>query len=932
VCDDWFVGRGKELALLRGLLDGVVAGVGGSVLVEGEQGIGKTALLRQSLLTAGDRCRVAWATADDLGQHIPLGLMADCLGQEGRRAVRGEPGDLDRTAGAALAGDPVLAAAERMLALVDRLCAERPLVVVAEDLQWADEVSVLVWQRLSRAALQAPLLVVGSLRPAPISDDLARLRGGVVARGGLVVTLEPLARAEVTDLVGKVIGGQPGQRLAKLSERAGGNPLYARELADALIRGEQVQVSAGVAELAGSAAGIGVSVSLAGVIRARLASLGEDALAVFRWAAVLGQEFAVADLEVVTGRDASGLVELVQEATAAGVVAEAGSRLRFRHGLIRQVLYEGMPAGLRSALHLQAARALAKAKAAPERVAAQLVSVPDLSDGWVWDWLGATAGVLAYRAPQMTAELLRVALAEVPDDARREELEAVLAHVAFLLLQDDQVERVGRRLLASTRDPDRAADIAWLVGYTLMRTMRPADGAEVIEQALSRAGVSPAHVARLRALHAMTLTGLDRLEEGLQEARVALASAEAIGDKLAAGYARHSLMWPVYNAHDFDGAVERIDEALEVIGDDPQTIDLHLLLLMNRFALLDAGNRRAEALATAQQALALGERVGTPRLAEIRSNLAAVYFEAGQWDDALGQLEMALTTAGPKINMVLAHGLSALIAGHRDDSAALDEHLAAIGDIPIRDIAWGKPVSDVFLARALAAERAGNLKQAEAILAGCLDIGNSEIMADVESVLPTLCRLALQAGQDATAAQAYALVRASTDTDATYCHGLVESDPVELMAAADAYRSISRPLMCAQALEDAAVLLAERGNTAEAQAACTEALDRYEEIGAHWDVRRAVERLRRHGIRRGTRPSRRPASGWAALTPTEVKIADLVAKGQSNPDIAAELVISRNTVQTHVSHILAKLGARSRAQIAREAYSRPRGVQRVCAG
>ena len=90
----------------------------------------------------------------------------------------------------------------------------------------------------------------------------------MAARGGQVVTLEPLAPADVTDLVGRVIGGQPGQRLAKLTERAGGNPLYARELADALIRGEQLQVSAGVAELAGSAAAIGVPVSLAGVIRA----------------------------------------------------------------------------------------------------------------------------------------------------------------------------------------------------------------------------------------------------------------------------------------------------------------------------------------------------------------------------------------------------------------------------------------------------------------------------------------------------------------------------------------------------------------------------------------------------------------------------------------------------------------------------------------
>jgi AAA ATPase domain len=112
VRDDWFVGRGKDLDLLRGLLAGVVAGVGGAVLVEGEQGVGKTALLRQALLNAEDGCQVAWATADELGQHFPLGLMADCLGLEGRRAAIGEPGDLGGTAGAALAGDPVLAGTE----------------------------------------------------------------------------------------------------------------------------------------------------------------------------------------------------------------------------------------------------------------------------------------------------------------------------------------------------------------------------------------------------------------------------------------------------------------------------------------------------------------------------------------------------------------------------------------------------------------------------------------------------------------------------------------------------------------------------------------------------------------------------------------------------------------------------------------------------
>jgi len=161
---------------------------------------------------------------------------------------------------------------------------------------------------------------------------------------------------------------------------------------------------------------------------------------------------------------------------------------------------------------------------------------------------------------------------------------------------------------------------------------------------------------------------------------------------------------------------------------------------------------------------------------------------------------------------------------------------------------------------------------------------------------------------------------------------LVQADPAALLAAADSYRSAGRPLDRAQALEDAAVLLAGRDDAGAAHTALTEALSIYEMRGAEWDIQRAATRLRRLGIRRGARGTRhRPATGWDALTPTEVKVAQLVAGGQSNPDIAAQLVLSRNTVQTHVSHILAKLGARSRAEVAREA-ALARQPQREMAG
>jgi DNA-binding CsgD family transcriptional regulator len=124
------------------------------------------------------------------------------------------------------------------------------------------------------------------------------------------------------------------------------------------------------------------------------------------------------------------------------------------------------------------------------------------------------------------------------------------------------------------------------------------------------------------------------------------------------------------------------------------------------------------------------------------------------------------------------------------------------------------------------------------------------------------------------------------------------------------------------------VLLAARGDLPAARRAFGVAAGLYRDLGAQWDVRHAASRLRGYGIRLGGRGQRaRPTRGRQALTPTETKIAYLVARGQSNPDIAAELWLSRNTVQNHIAHILAKLGARSRAEIVYEALNHPAASQ-----
>jgi DNA-binding CsgD family transcriptional regulator len=202
-------------------------------------------------------------------------------------------------------------------------------------------------------------------------------------------------------------------------------------------------------------------------------------------------------------------------------------------------------------------------------------------------------------------------------------------------------------------------------------------------------------------------------------------------------------------------------------------------------------------------------------------------------------------------------------------------------------------------------------------------------MTLIHQWLPDLVRLALTAGDRKMAqaaaracqAEAAAETHPARATAASLrCHGLLESDPDSLTEAVAHYRALGPATELPAALEDLAVVLAERGREDEARTALNEAVRHYEGLQARWDIRRAEDRLRPRGIRRGGRGQRaqRPAFGWDALTPTEVKIAVMVATGDSTSDIARGLSLSRRTVQTYISHILAKLGVKGRVDIVRE--------------
>jgi hypothetical protein len=189
------VGRAAELAQIGALLAVLRAGRGEIAWIEGEPGIGKSTLIEVLVAEArGALFAVFSGEGDELMEAFPLRLMAECLETtiNSTDQDRVEIARLLRGAAGGGPFDPVLAASERMLELVDRSCADRPVVLVVEDLHWADEPSLLVWNRLARSVDQIPLLLVGTCRPVPGRATVRRLRSVVEDRPGLVIDLGPV--------------------------------------------------------------------------------------------------------------------------------------------------------------------------------------------------------------------------------------------------------------------------------------------------------------------------------------------------------------------------------------------------------------------------------------------------------------------------------------------------------------------------------------------------------------------------------------------------------------------------------------------------------------------------------------------------------------------------------------------------------------------
>jgi tetratricopeptide (TPR) repeat protein len=859
------IGRDGELAQLAETLRVLPAGRGRCVLVEGEPGIGKSALVNAALAQAvGLGCQVFWGTGDELGQALPLLPLLDALRLRDPTADPASPAELRREAIArVLRGEPVTDPgadgagflAEQLLALIADECAVRPSILVIDDLQWADQHSVRLLGRLARSAGDLPLLLVAVMRPVPQRDDLLMLRRGALGEG-LRLRLQALSSGEATQLVAALVGGVPDGKLRELAGDAAGNPLYLTELVDALTRGSAIEVTeAGVAQLTAAP----VPGSLAAAIADRLDFVSSATREVLRAAVLLGVEFAVPDLAVIVGRSVLELMSAIDEATAAGVLEESGTRLRFRHPLIRQALYETMTVPARRSRHARAGRALAQAGASADRVARQLLgayAVPGSdepapssaggpADEWVLSWLDGAAELLVSQAPQVAARLLERAVEGLPADGdRHARLARWLADAHYRLGDRAVAEQVASRALLHAEDPDLRVDLHYMLAQCQMIAGESQDALATVDQALASPELTARHRARLLMLGARTHFTVGQIDEGAEAAAEALTAAEQAGDAWATGWSLLA-MANARAAHGHHGqAVVFYDRAITATHADPTLADPRMLAQINKAVTLGNLDRHEEAIALAAEARRLADQVGTTfRASQAHSALGQLLFGTGRWDGAMAEMLAIPADLKEPAAACVDLGSAALICFHRGDSGTARRYLAAAA--PYAERIGNRLIPSLELARSLDREQAGSAADALAMLARWCD-GETQELGLVEEIVSDVVRLGVRVGDRETArvlaGQARQVAAGSgiphREGNALYCTGLVERDAGQLLAAASRYAAAGRPLPQAMALEAAAAEWARAGEADQGAAALARAREIYTALGATVDAAR----------------------------------------------------------------------------------------------
>jgi hypothetical protein len=414
------VGRDPELGAVRQVLDSVARGASATLLIEGEAGIGKTQFVER--IAAEGReigASIHYGSAHPFERTRPFGVIADALqlrprSSDPRRAAIGRllVGDA-RGAGAAMSaptGDVRYRLVEEVIELLEEACSKSPVLLILEDLHWADDSGLGAMGAIVHELRHVPLLLVGTLRPAPRSPDLDVLVDVCVRAGSRLLQLQPLTPQDVEALVRLHLGAPPGPVLASIVEKTGGNPLWVVEVlrslaAEGWLRQGTDDVDATADELPSS---------LREIVLRRIRYLPPDSLDLLQLASVLGDAASVEDLAAVSRRPAKDVMADLAEAYRARLLDERDDAVVFRHQLVQQAIYESLPTPVRRAHHRDAAGILAPTGENLSRIATHLLRGAEPGDIEAIGWLRQAAAEAIGGSPAVAVDLLASAQSLLP--------------------------------------------------------------------------------------------------------------------------------------------------------------------------------------------------------------------------------------------------------------------------------------------------------------------------------------------------------------------------------------------------------------------------------------------------------------------------------------------------------------------------------------
>src|SRR5215468_8240199 len=894
--------REAVVEAMRRLLDGAFAGRGGTVFVVAPAGLGKTSVLRAAAAEAEGRFDVRLGGGDAVEAALPYGLIGQVLGGEDELVVPGaEETDLS-------AGRRFYAALRR----IRRVAADRPLLLALDDVHWADPDSLTFLHLLCRRAATLPLAVVATARPWP--DPALRAAEQLTAQGlAEIQRLAPLTDRAAREVLRDHFDHIGGDAADRAVAECDGNPLLL-ELAVPELRAAGPRPAAQPGAEAARR-----------LLLARFSAADPVAQRYVRAASVLGTRFrpsvaaAIADLP---GEQAPGIVEALFRADL--LRSDDAGWARFRHGLIRQAIYDDLASPARAYLHERALRSLLIAGAPAGEAARHAIEADLFGDAQAIEtltsagrsalregavqagrrYLEAAARLAGDRAPvALQIDLAKALLASGAGTTATVLLDRVIGgpgvpvltrFSAQLLLgqaafHDGAVQRAGGLFDAVATEAGRGhpgVALKALLDHTLQSWARlgPRTALPVAVRARRfAAGAGPYQRACAEAAWALCAW--------LSGDPAGLAAAErAAAGPVPAGLAADAAYWgldpaavpadiAVWAEH-FPLAERLLTDALRFAEDRAEPFLLFHAALSRSDMFCRLG-RLSEALEEAERACDVGELlpVGLP-LARAARGLALL--EAGRLAEAAACLDPAV---GPEWYLAVGYQLRlratlAYRQGKIDAAcSAFDALEQRIDDLGVADPSHIPYAPDVIAAY-LAADRPGDAARVVGRLASC--------------PLPSRWPAGMAAaGRAALAAHGGDLATAEA--------ALAES--VALL------RDGPMPLAQCRTLTAYGAVLTRRGERDKARPFLSDALTRARGCGAEWHAQQALIELRRAGGR-----ARRVPPGQ--LSPQERAVARLARAGRTNQQISRELYLSVNTVETHLAHVYRKLGIRRRGELA----------------